>query len=157
VVREKKHDAAEKNIYLNRKARYDYFILGSFEVGIALTGSEIKSIRQGKVSLQDAYAVVEDEEAHILNMHISPYDKSAHFLPDPKRKRKLLLHKYELKRLVGRVAERGLTLIPLRVYLVRGRAKLEIALARGKPKRDRRYEIAKRDAEREMRKERSGR
>ena len=157
MVRETRSESTEKNICLNRKAKHDYFILGSFEAGIALTGSEIKSIRQGKVSLQDAYAVVEGEEAHILNMHISPYDKSAHFLPDPKRKRKLLLHKYEIKRLVGRVAEKGLTLIPLRVYLVRGRAKLEIAVARGKPKRDRRYEIAKRDAAREMRKERSGR
>jgi SsrA-binding protein len=150
-------ESPEKNVYLNRKAKHEYFLLSSFEAGVALVGSEVKSVRQGKISLQDSYAVIEDGEAYVLNMHISPYDKSAHFLPDPKRKRKLLLHKSEIKRLTGKVAEKGLTLVPLRVYLVRGRVKLEIALARGKPKRDRRYDIAKRDAEREIRKQRSGR
>jgi len=150
-------ESPEKNVYLNRKAKHEYFLLSSFEAGIALVGSEVKSVRQGKISLQDSYAVIEDGEAHILNMHISPYDKSAHFLPDPKRKRKLLLHKSEIKRLMGKVTEKGLTMIPLRVYLLRGRVKLEIALARGKPKRDRRYDIAKRDAEREIRKQRTGR
>ena len=150
-------ESPEKNVYLNRKAKHEYFLLSSFEAGIALVGSEVKSVRQGKISLQDAYAVIEDGEAHILNMHISPYEKSAHFLPDPKRKRKLLLHKSEIKRLMGKVTEKGLTLIPLRVYIVRGRVKVEIALARGKPKRDRRYDIAKRDAEREIRKQRTGR
>jgi SsrA-binding protein len=154
---DKTGESPEKNVCLNRKAKHEYFLLSSFEAGIALVGSEVKSVRQGKVSLQDSYAVIDDGEAHILNMHISPYDKSAHFLPDPKRTRKLLLHKSEIKRLTGKVAEKGLTLIPLRVYIVRGRVKLEIALARGKPKRDRRYDIAKRDAEREIRKQRTGR
>jgi SsrA-binding protein len=150
-------ESIERNVYMNRKAKHEYFLLSSFEAGISLVGSEVKSVRQGKVSLQDSYAVVEDGEAYILNMHISPYDKSAHFLPDPKRRRKLLLHKSEIKRLMGKVSEKGLTLIPLRVYLVRGRVKVEVALARGKPKRDRRYDIAKRDAEREIRKQRSSR
>ncbi|MFH1314415.1 MAG: SsrA-binding protein SmpB [Candidatus Eisenbacteria bacterium] len=150
-------ESPEKNVYLNRKAKHEYFLMNSFEAGIALVGSEVKSVRQGNISLQDSYAVIENGEAHILNMHISPYDKSSHFLPDPKRKRKLLLHKSEIKRLMGKVAEKGLTMIPMRVYLVRGRVKLEIALARGKPKRDRRYDITKRDAEREIRKLRSGR
>jgi SsrA-binding protein len=153
----KTSDSTEKNVYMNRKARHEYFILSRFEAGIALVGSEVKSVRQGKISLQDSYAVIEDGEAYIINMHISPYEKSTHFLPDPKRKRKLLLHKAEIRRLMGKVAEKGLTMIPLRVYLVRGRAKLEIALARGKAKRDRRYDMEKRDAEREIRRQRGRR
>ena len=147
----------EKNVCVNRRARHEYFVLSTVEAGIALAGCEVKSVRQGNVSLQDAYAIVEDEEAYLLNMHITPYEKSAHFVPDPKRKRKLLLHKIEIRRLVGRATEKGLTLVPLRVYIVRGRVKIEIALARGKAKRDRREEIAKRDAEREIRREVAGR
>jgi SsrA-binding protein len=142
----------EKNVYVNRKARHDYFLMDRLEAGIALAGSEVKSVREGKVSLQDSYAVIEDGEAYIINMHISPYEKSSRFTPDPKRTRKLLLHKAEIRRLTGKVAEKGLTLIPLRVYLLRGRAKIELALARGKPRRDKRQDMAKRDAEREMRK-----
>jgi SsrA-binding protein len=144
-------ESKEKNVYVNRKAKHDYFLLDRIEAGIALMGSEVKSVRQGKVSLQDSYAVIEEAEAFLVNMHISPYEKSAHFLPDPKRKRKLLLHRSEIRRLRGKVTEKGLTLVPLRVYLVRGRAKVELALARGKPKRDKRRDIAKREAEREMR------
>ena len=147
----------EKNVSVNRKARYDYFILSSFEAGIALVGSEVKSIREGKVSLQDSYAEIEDGEAYVNNVHISPYEKAAHFAPDPRRRRKLLLHKAEIRRLAGKVAEKGLTLVPLRVYFVKGRVKLEIALARGKAKRDRREDIARRDAEREIRREAAGR
>ena len=147
----------EKNVCINRKARYDYFIMNSFEAGIALEGSEVKSIRDGKVSLQDSYALIEDGEAYLLNMHISPYEKAGHFVPEAKRTRKLLLHKAEIKRLTGRVAEKGLTLVPLRVYLVRGRVKIELAVARGKAKGDRREAIAKRDAEREMRRGEAGR
>jgi SsrA-binding protein len=147
----------EKNVCVNRKARYDYFILSSLEVGIALAGCEVKSIREGNVSLQDAYALVEDEEAYLLNMHVTPYEKSGHFVPDPRRRRKLLLHKAEIRRLIGRATEKGLTLVPLRVYIVRGKVKLELALARGKAKRDRREEIAKRDAEREIRREAASR
>jgi SsrA-binding protein len=150
-------DEPQKNVCVNRKARYDYFILNSFEAGVALEGSEVKSIRDGKVSLQDAFAVIENGEGYVLNMHVTPYEKTAHFVPDPRRRRKLLLHKAEIRRLTGRVAEKGLTLIPLRVYFVRGRVKLEIAVARGKAKHDRREDIAKRDAERDMRREAAGR
>jgi SsrA-binding protein len=149
-------EKAEKNVCLNRRARYEYFIMGSFEAGIALEGSEVKSIRQGKVSLQDAYALIDEGEAYVMNMHVAPYEKAVHFLPDSRRPRKLLLHKAEIRRLVGRVSEKGLTLIPLRVYFVKGRVKLEIALARGKAKRDRREDIARRDAEREMRRDAAG-
>jgi SsrA-binding protein len=150
-VESRSPESEEKNVYVNRKARHDYFLMDRLEAGIALVGSEVKSVRQGKVSLQDSYATIEDGEAFLVNMHISPYEKSSHFLPDPKRRRKLLLNASEIRRLRGKVAEKGLTLVPLRVYLVRGRAKVEIALARGKPKRDKRQDIARRDAEREMR------
>jgi SsrA-binding protein len=144
---------SQRNLYINRKARHDYFLMDSIEAGIALIGCEVKSIRQGKVSLQDSYAVIEGGEAYVVNMHVSAYEKASHFAPDPRRKRKLLLHKSEIQRLTGKVAERGLTLVPLRVYLSKGKVKLEIAIARGKPKRDKRHVIAQRDAEREMRRE----
>jgi SsrA-binding protein len=144
-------ESSEKNVYVNRKARHDYFLMDRFEAGLALVGSEVKSVREGKVSLQDSYAVIEDGEAFVINMHITPYDKGSHFQPDPRRKRKLLLHRSEIKRLMGKVTEKGLTLVPLRVYFLRGRAKVEIALARGKLKWDKRQDIARRDAEREMR------
>jgi len=153
-------ESPERNVYVNRRARYDYFILSSFEAGIALAGCEVKSVRQGKISLQDSYAVVEDDEAYIVNMHISPYEKSTHFVPDPKRRRKLLLHKSEIRRLTGKVVEKGLTMVPLRVYFVRGRAKIEIALAKGKARHDKRQKIEDHEARREMRKasqRRSGR
>jgi SsrA-binding protein len=146
--------APEKNVAVNRRARHDYHFLEKYEVGIALVGSEVKSLRDSKVSLQDAYATVEDGEIYIVNMHITPYEKGSHFLPDPRRKRKLLMHKSEIRKLKGKVEQKGLTLVPLRVYFVRGKAKLEIALARGKPGRDRRQEIARRDAERDMQRER---
>jgi SsrA-binding protein len=148
-----RQETPEKNVYVNRRARYEYFILSTLEAGIALMGSEVKSVRQGKISLQDSYAVIEGGEAYILNMHISPYEMSTQFTPPPKRKRKLLLHKSEIKRLIGKTSEKGLTLVPIRVYVARGKVKLELALARGKPKRDKRHKITERDARREMRKE----
>jgi SsrA-binding protein len=151
---EKPESYPEKNIVVNRRARHDYHFVERYEVGIALEGSEVKSIRDSKVSLQDAYAVVEDGEIYIVNMHITPYEKGSHYLPEPRRRRKLLMHKAEIRKLKGRVEQKGLTLIPLRVYLVRGKVKLEIALARGKPGRDRREEIARRDMERDMQRER---
>jgi SsrA-binding protein len=116
----------------------------------------VKSIREGNISLQDSYAAIEDGEAFVMNVHVTPYEKAGRFVPDPRRKRKLLLHKAEIRRLTGKVAERGLTLVPTRVYFVGGKVKLEIALARGKAKRDRREVIAKRDAEMEMRREGTG-
>ena len=144
----------EKNVVVNRRARHEYHFVERYEVGIALVGSEVKSLRDSKVSLQDAYAVVEEGEIFIVNMHITPYEKGSHYLPDPRRKRKLLMHKSEINRLRVKVEQKGLTLIPLRVYFVRGRAKLEIALARGKPGRDRREEIARREMDRDMQRER---
>jgi SsrA-binding protein len=148
-----RQETPEKNVYINRKARHEYFILKTMEAGIALVGSEVKSVRQGNISLQDSYAVIEGEQAYILNMHIAPYEMSSHFTPLPKRKRKLLLHKGEIRRLIGKISEKGLTLVPIRVYLARGRVKVEIALARGKPKKDKRHKITERDARREMRKD----
>ena len=146
--------APEKNVVVNRRARHDYHFIERYEVGIALVGSEVKSLRDSKVSLQDAYAVVEEGEIYIVNMHITPYEKGSHYLPDPRRKRKLLMHKSEINKLRTKVEQKGLTLVPLRVYFVRGRAKLELALARGKPGRDRREEIARRDMDRDMQRER---
>jgi SsrA-binding protein len=146
--------APEKNVVVNRKARHDYHFIERYEVGIALVGSEVKSLRDSKVSLQDAYAVVEDGQMYIVNMHITPYEKGSHYLPEPRRRRKLLMHKSEINKLRTKVEQKGLTLVPLRVYFVRGRAKLEIALARGKPGRDRREEIARRDMDRDMQRER---
>lgn len=148
-----RQETPEKNVYVNRKVRHEYSILKTMEAGIALVGSEVKSVRQGNISLQDSYAVIEGEQAYILNMHIAPYEMSSHFTPLPKRKRKLLLHKAEIRRLIGKISEKGLTLVPVRVYLVRGRVKVEIAVARGKPKKDKRHKITERDARREMRKE----
>ena len=141
-----------KIIARNKKAYHDYHIEDTFEAGIVLMGSEIKSIRANKVSLRDGFVQERAGELWLMNVHIATYDQAGIFgHSDPLRPRKLLLHKSEIKRLTGKVAEKGLTLIPLRVYLVRGRAKVEIALARGKPKRDKRQDIARRDAEREMR------
>ena len=134
----------------NRKARHDYFIDEKYEAGIALVGTEVKSIRTGKVSLRDSYAEVVNGEAYLQNMHISPYDKGSRFNHDPKRPRKLLLHKREIKKLLGQTTQKGYTLIPLRLYFKRGKVKVELALARGKKLYDKRQDIAKRDAQREM-------
>lgn len=141
----------------NRKARHDYFIDETYEAGIALVGTEVKSLRLGKVSLRDSYAVVQNGEVFLHNMHISPYEKGNRFNHDPKRSRKLLLHKQEIKRLLGKTQQRGYTLIPLRVYFKRGKAKVELALARGKKLHDKREEIARRDAQRELAREWRGR
>ncbi|RKY64433.1 MAG: SsrA-binding protein [Candidatus Latescibacterota bacterium] len=140
----------EKVVVRNRRARHDYDILETYEAGIALKGTEVKSLREGKASIQDAYAKVEDGEVWLYQMHISPYERGGRFNHDPKRPRKLLLHKYEIKKLIGRTQERGLTLVPLKVYFNdRGIAKLELALAKGKKLYDRRREIARRIEERE--------
>ena len=134
----------------NRKARHDYEILDTYEAGIALKGSEVKSIREGRVSIKEAYATVKDGEVYIIGMHVAPYSKAGVFGHDPKRPRKLLLHKYEIKRLIGKVKERGLTLIPLKIYLKGPLIKVEIALVRGKTKRDKREAIKRRIIEREI-------
>ena len=141
---------ANKTIATNRKASHDYFLHDRLEAGIALKGTEIKSLRAGQVSLREAYVQIEDGEAWLMNAHIAPYDPASHFNHDPKRRRRLLLHRREIIRLEGKVRQRGFTIIPTKVYLKAGRAKVEIALARGKKQYDKRRAIAKRDAEREM-------
>jgi len=141
----------QKTIAVNRKAFHDYAIEDKIEAGLALTGSEIKSIRQGKVNLRDAYARVENGEAWVYNMHISPYEQSGkYFNHDPLRPRKLLLHRKEIASLAGKQQIRGYTLVPLRLYLKNGIAKIEIALAKGKREYDKRQAIAERDAQREI-------
>lgn len=135
----------------NKKARHDYFIEDTYECGIALTGTEIKSARQGKINLKDSYAKVKDGEVTVYNMHISPYELGNRFNVDSKRPRKLLLHKREIRKLIGYTSQDGLTLVPLRVYLNdRGLAKLELAVARGKKNYDKRDDMAKKDADRKM-------
>lgn len=144
---------AEKTVKLvteNRKARHDYFIEETFEAGIVLTGTEVKSLRQGKANLKDSYAQVENGEMVLFNMHISPYEQGNRFNVDPVRKRVLLLHKNEINRLFGKVRQQGLTLVPLKVYFSRGRAKVELALARGKKTYDKRDAMAEKDARREV-------
>lgn len=136
-------------IAVNRRARHDYDILETYEAGLVLTGTEIKSIRQRKVALRHAYATFEGGEAWLHNMHISPYDAGSRENPDPRRRRKLLLHRREIDRLLGRTVERGLTVVPLRLYLDRGYAKVELGLARGRREYDKRRAIAEREARRE--------
>ena len=135
----------------NKKARHDYFIEETYEAGITLTGTEIKSVRQGRVSLKESYARIEKEEVILYGMNISPYEQGNRFNVDPVRPRKLLLHKREIRKLIGYTTLKGLTLVPLRMYINdRGRAKVELAVARGKKEYDKRHDIAKRDADRRM-------
>lgn len=135
----------------NKKARHDYFIEETYEAGIVLTGTEIKSARLGKVSIKESYARIEKEEMMIYGMNISPYEQGNRFNVDPLRPRKLLLHKREIRKLIGATKLKGLTLVPLTMYINEsGRAKIEIALARGKKNYDKRETIAKRDASRNM-------
>ena len=143
--------ASEKTIATNRQARHDYFIEETFEAGLALTGTEIKSIRAGRLNLRDAYARVENGEAWLLGMHVSPYDQAGgYFQHDPLRPRKLLLHRRQIDYLHGQLGQRGLTLVPLRLYLKRGKAKVELGLAKGKKLYDKREALAERDARREI-------
>ena len=139
-----------KTVARNRRARHEYDILETFECGIALQGSEVKSLRAGRVTLADAYARIEGGEAWLLGVHIPPYEHAAGFgAHDPERKRKLLLHRSEIDELVGRTQQQSLTLVPLSVYFRDGRAKVELALAKGRRLYDKRHAIAARDAERE--------
>lgn len=134
----------------NRKALRDFEIEDTFEAGIVLLGSEIKSIREGGANLRDSYATIEGGEVFLYGMHVAPYLKASTFGHEPVRPRKLLLHNYEIKRLAGKINEKGYTLVPLKLYIRSGRAKLEMGLARGRRKYDKRREIARKDAEREM-------
>jgi len=139
-----------KIIANNRKARYNYEITDSYEAGIALKGSEVKSIREGKVNLKDSYARFNKGELWLIGMHISAYTKATMEIYDPERKRKLLLHKLELKKMLRQVEEKGITLIPLKIYLKGHLIKIEIGLARGKHQYDKRASIAERDQKRDM-------
>jgi SsrA-binding protein len=141
---------AEKTVTFNRKALHDYHVLERLEAGIALVGTEVKSIRLGRVNLRDAYARPEQGEMWLVGAHIAQYPPAGQYNHDPTRRRKLLLHGDEIAELTKMVNERGLTVVPLRLYLKRGKAKVELALARGKREYDRRQTIARRDAEREM-------
>ncbi len=143
-----------ETVAVNRKARHNYLITDTFEAGLVLTGTEIKSIRAGKVNLADAYARVEKGEAWLLNAHIAPFDQGNRYNHEPRRDRKLLLHRAEIDQLMGRAAAKGLTVVPLRLYLNnRGRAKVELGLARGKQLHDRRRDIAERQSRRDLERE----
>jgi SsrA-binding protein len=143
----------EKIVVRNRKAAHDYFVLDRYEAGIVLKGTEVKSLRLGNANLQDGYAVVKDGEVWLIGLHISPFEKGNINNHDPKRDRKLLLHKQEIRRMFGKLSQKGLTLVPLRIYFTKKVAKVELAIARGKKEYDKREAIAKRDAERSMRRE----
>ncbi|MCS1352185.1 SsrA-binding protein SmpB [Mechercharimyces sp. CAU 1602] len=137
----------------NRKARHDYLIEETFEAGLVLTGTEIKSIRQGRVNLKDSHALVSGGEVKLVNMHISPFEQGNRFNHDPTRTRKLLLHKKEINKLIGLIKQKGYTLIPLDLHLRNGYAKIQLALAKGKKTHDKRQAVAKRDADREIRRQ----
>ena len=142
-----------KVVATNRKAGFEYFLFERFEAGLALKGSEIKSIRTGQISLAEAYIRVDEYQAWLIEAHIAPYAQANRFNHDPKRSRRLLLHRKEIREMWDAVRQKGVTIVPIRVYLKNGRAKLEIAIAKGKKMHDKREAIAKRDAEREMERE----
>ena len=135
----------------NRKAHFDYHVLETFEAGVQLLGTEVKGIREGKASLRDAYARIDKGEVWLFNVHINPYSHRGYVDHDPKRKRKLLLHAQEIRKLIGKTTERGLTLVPLRLYFKRGRVKVAIALVKGKQAHDKRETLRKREVDRETR------
>lgn len=139
-----------KIIAVNRKARHDYFVLETFETGIELVGTEVKALRQGGVNLKDSWCSIDEGELFVKGMHISPYEKGNIFNRDPFRVRRLLMHKREIMRLLGRVKQDGLTLIPLSLYFKNSRVKLEMGLCRGKQLHDKRQDMARRDAKREI-------
>jgi len=147
----------EKIVARNRRARHEYFILETFEAGIALQGSEIKSVRAGQISLAEAYVRIDGKEAWLEDAHIAPYEQASIFNHEPRRPRKLLLHSSEIHKLWNDVRQKGVTIIPLAVYLKNGRAKVEIAIAKGKKLYDKRAAIAKRDTQREIERQFHGR
>ena len=141
----------------NKKARFDYEIIEEIEAGIVLTGTEIKSIRCGSANLKDSYAIIKNNEVFLLGMHISPYKEGNIFNHDELRTRKLLLHKHEIRKLIGATTIKGYSLVPMRMYLKNGRVKLELGLAKGKKLYDKRQDMAKKDAQRRIEREMSGR
>ncbi|MEG1868915.1 MAG: SsrA-binding protein SmpB [Clostridiales bacterium] len=146
MVKQEENKAAATN----RKAYHEYQILETYEAGMALTGTEVKSLRQGKANINDAFARVDDGECFVYDMHISPYDFGNRFNPDPDRPRKLLLHKKEIFKLRSEIKEKGLTLVPIKIYFVRGKAKMQIGLAKGKKLYDKREDMAKKESQRHI-------
>ena len=144
-------EQAQKSIAENRKAFHDYHILETFEAGVALLGTEVKAIREGNVNLRDSYASVEDGEVWILNVHINPYSHRGYADHEPTRRRKLLLHKQEIRKLIGKTVEKGMTLVPTRLYFKDGRVKVAVSLAKGKLAHDKRDAIRKKEVDRETR------
>jgi SsrA-binding protein len=144
-------EAARRVIAENRKARHDYHVLDTWEAGLALLGTEVKAIREGRVNLRDSYARVDDGEVWMMNVHISPYSHRGYADHAEKRQRKLLLHEHEIRKLVGRTTEKGLTLVPLELYFKKGRVKVLLALAKGKQAHDKRETIRRREVDRETR------
>lgn len=134
----------------NRKARHDYHIHETYEAGLALTGTEVKSLRAGKANLKDSYAAIERGELFLHNLHISPYEQGNRFNHEPLRVRKLLMHRYEINKLIGKIKEKGFTLVPLKLYFTRGKVKVELALTTGKKTYDKRHDLAEKDAKRDM-------
>ena len=156
MAKKGKRKASPGDVATNRQARHRYELVETFEAGIELLGTEVKSLRAGNVQITDAYAAIEDGEAWLRGLYIAPYPQALDN-HDPERPRKLLLHRYEIERLIGRSQRKGLTLIPTRIYFKGPRAKLELALARGKEQRDRRREIRDRDMQRDVERELRGR
>ena len=144
-------EAAQKNIAENRKAFHDYHILETFETGLVLLGTEVKSIREGHVNLRDSFARIENGEVFVYNIHIQPYSHRGYADHEPLRPRKLLLHAHEIRKLIGKTVERGMTLVPLRMYFKNGKVKVALGLARGKQMHDKRETIKQREADRETR------
>ena len=143
-------EEGKKIIAVNKRARFDYHISETLEAGLALQGTEVKSLREGRVNLQDAYADVQEGEVFLLHAHISQYEQGNRFNHDPERPRKLLLHKREIKRLIGKTQEKGLTLIPTRMYFTHGKVKVELGLAKGKKQYDKREDLKRRTAQRDI-------
>jgi SsrA-binding protein len=144
-------EKAQRTIADNRKALHDYHVIDTWEAGIALLGTEVKAIRENAVNLRDSYARIENGEVWLMNVHISPYSHTGYAHHDERRQRKLLLHRHEIQKLTGRVVERGLTLVPLRMYLNKGRVKVALALVKGKQAHDKRETIRRREVDRETR------
>ena len=145
-----KKDDEIQSIARNKRARYDYHIEETFEAGLVLTGTEVKSLRDGRANISDAYGIIKDGEAYLLNLHISPYESRGYANHEPDRTRKLLLHRKEIRRLIGAVERQGQTLVPLELYFKRGKAKVALALGKGKKLHDKRETERERDAAREI-------
>lgn len=141
---------AKKIIAVNRKVRHDYYIEETYEAGIVLSGTEVKSLRQGKLNYKDCYAAITDNEVFLYGLHISPYEQGNIFNKDPERDRKLLMHKYEIRKLLAAIMQKGLTLVPTQMYFLNGKVKVELGLCKGKKLYDKRQDMAEKDAKKEI-------